>query len=190
MRSQTGDLVYREVDASNIDLAVKIQHQVWPHEPVKQYYIDKPLYPEGGSNVSWIVYYGHAPIGITGVSIYDPDELGYDEYKSIWMDWFAILPEFRGRGFGKQVLLDTIEYCRKLGRFEYFRLDTTFDEDRPAIGLYDRVMQYNEPYTAEDTPSHPRHCRIYSYSLHSAPMKPWNNQPLELNYEAEEYEVH
>ena len=176
MQSQTGELTYKKIDTNNLQTALAIQHRIWPTEDVDKDYVEKTLYLEDPSNVSWLVYHDDVLIGLTGVFAFDPDEPGYDQGESIWMDWFAILPEFRRQHFGRQVLLDTIEYARQLQKYKYFRLDTTYFPNRPALTLYDHVMPLREEYTAEDTPDHKQGFLIYSCSLDGSPVKPWNNQ--------------
>lgn len=180
MKSQTGDLTYKKVDTTNLQLALEVQHQIWPGEEVDADYLSKPLYPDDMSNVSWLVYHQGELVGLTGVFTFDSDEPGYDHGASIWMDWFAILPEFRGQHFGRQVLLDTIAYCRRLGAYKYFRIDTTYFPGRPAVSLYDKIMPLRETYTAEDTPEKSQQYLIYTCSLDDSSLKPWNNQFLNL----------
>lgn len=184
MQSQTGELTYQKVDTTNLQLALSIQHQVWPDEEVDKDYLSKPLCPEDNSNVSWLVYHDASLVGLTGVFTFDSDEPGYDSDESIWMDWFAILPEFRRHHFGNQVLLDTIEYCRQLRKYKYFRIDTTYFPNRPAVSLYDKVMPLREDYTAEDIHK-PQHYLIYSCSLDGSSIKPWNNRFLALGDSSE-----
>lgn len=181
MQSQTGELTYQKVDTTNLQLALSIQHQVWPDEEPDQDYKSKPLHPDDSSNVSWLVYHSNNLIGLTGVFTFDAHEPAYDQNDSIWMDWFAILPEFRGRGFGKQVLLDTIEYCRKLQKHKFFRIDTVYYPDRPAVSLYDSIMELKEKYSAESLDEPGQYYLVYSRSLDDSRLKPWNNRLLNLN---------
>ena len=173
-------LTYQVVTPDNLQLALDVQHRIWPKKGVDEDYLRKPLEPEDKGNVSWLIYSGADVVGLTGVFTFDKDEPGYDGGESIWLDWFAILPEFRGRQFGKQALLDVIEYCRALGKYHFFRVDTTFYPGRPAVGLYDQVMSLRENYTAEDTPEKTQNYLIYTYSLDGTPIKPWENQFLDL----------
>lgn len=181
MISQTGNLIYEKVDRRTLPLALTLQHQIWPDEEPDQDYKSKPFHPDDSSNVSWLVYYGDELIGLTGVFTFDAHEPAYDQNDSIWMDWFAILPEFRGRGFGKQVLLDTIEYCRKLQKHRFFRIDTTYQEGRPAIVLYDSIMEFKEKYVAESPDEPEQYYLVYSLSLDGSRLEPWNNRLLNLN---------
>ena len=180
MHSQTGDLVYKKVNADNLELFLKTHREIWPSKTPSQSLAEKTLYPEDDTNVSWLIYHRQQLIGIVGIYTYDPDEAGYDHNESIWLDHFAILPEFRHQGFGRQVMLDTINYCRNLQRFKFYRLDTIYYDGRPAIFLYDHIMELREKYTAEDTADAQRNYLIYSYSLDGSPIKAWNNQFLAL----------
>lgn len=179
------NLTYKQVTAETMPIAVAIHHQIWPNTTVDEDYLGKPLDPNDRSNVSWLVYHGDDLVGLTGVYAYDPDEPGYDDGESIWMDWFAILPEFRRQHFGSQVVQDVIEYCRALKQYKYFRIDTTYFPGRPAVSLYDKIMTTREEYTAEDTPDSKLHFLIYSYSLDGSPIKPWNNHLLNLRNDNE-----
>lgn len=185
MQSQTGELTYVQVDHANLPLALEVQHRIWPHEGVDEDYLAKPLHPEDLDNVSWLVYHGGELVGLTGVFTFDPDEPGYDQGESIWMDWFAILPEFRRHHFGHQVLLDTIDYGRQLKKYKYFRLNTTALPGRPAVAFYDQVMPLREDYTIEDTPSKKQNYLIYSCSLDDSPVKPWDNRFLNIGDNSE-----
>ncbi len=185
MQSQTGELTYQKVDTNNLRLALGIQHRIWPGEGVDEDYLEKPLHPEDNSNASWLVYYQGRLVGLTGVFTFDPDEAGYDNGESVWMDWFAILPEFRRRHFGRQVLQDTINYCRQLGTHKFFRIDTTYFPGRPAVSLYDQVIPLREECTAEDTPAKKQNYLIYSCSLGDYPIKPWDNRLLDIGDESE-----
>ena len=55
--------------------------------------------------------------------------------------------------------------CKNLKKYEYFRLDTTYYENRPALYLYDAVMDLREDYTTEDTDTIKNNFIIYTYGL-------------------------
>lgn len=173
-------LSFLQVDPARSYLALQIQQQIWPHNPPDQDYLDKAYDLGDRANVNWLVYHHKNCIGLTGVFTYDPDEPGYDNNESIWMDWFAVLPEYRKAGLGRQILLATIAYAKSLDRFKYFRLDTADFSGRTSTFLYDQVMQLREAYTAEPIPDGHREL-IYSYSLDGSPIKPWDNRLLGLN---------
>ena len=165
-------LKYIKVNNENFEIAYNIQKQIWTDEPDYNNFQNK-VKSIKEDNISWIVFYDKYPIGITGVftEIFDSE--------TIWLDWFGILPEYRNKGFGKKVLSDTINYCKKLGQYEYLRLDTTYWEGRPAIYLYDRVMTFKEKYTAEDIEVS-NNWWIYTYSL-KGNNEFWNNKFLGLS---------
>lgn len=166
------DLKYVPVDLTNLELAFKIQKEQWPDDPDYNDLYDKATNTKD-DNAEFLVYDGDRLIGITGVDV-------FREYKdTIWLDWFTILPEYRRNGYGKKVLLDTIYYCKSLNRFDTFRVETTYYENRPALFLYDKVMQLKEDYTYEDTEEEKTDTLIYSYSLNGK-LELWNNKNLGL----------
>ncbi len=166
------NLKYELLNLKNLDVAFKIQKEIWPDDPDYEDLFDKATKTET-DNCFFLVYDKETLVGITGVDV-------YEEYPdTIWLDWFAILPEHRRKGYGRKVLLDTIEYCKNLNKYDYFRLDTTYYENRPALILYDQVMQLKEDYTIEDTVDYKNYFIIYSYSLCDK-LEPWNNRYLGL----------
>lgn len=181
------NLIYVKVTPDNLCRALQIQKLVCPKNPVDRDYLFKIDDPGSTIDVSWLVYYRENPnapeqlIGLTGVYSYDPSEAGYDDSESIWMDWFTVLPAYRGRSFGEQILRDTIAYAQSLKRFKYFRLDTSDFRGRISTHLYDKVMQLREDYTAEANPSG-HHTLVYSCSLGDFAVKPWNNRFLNLSH--------
>ena len=58
-------------------------------------------------------------------------------------------------------------------------METTYYENRPALYLYNKVMELKEDYTAEDTDEIKNNTLIYSYSL-SGKLELWNNKYLGL----------
>ena len=168
---------YVKVNKDNFETAYSIQKQIWPDEPDYQNFKDKSQ-SDNIDNISWIVLYNNESIGVTGIFTADFDK------ETIWLDWYGVLPQYRNKGFGKKILLDTIEYCRGLNKYEYLRLDTIYWEGRPAISLYDSVMSFKEKYTIEDEEKFHNYW-IYTYSL-KGKKEPWNNRYLGLNkyYEA------
>ena len=166
------ELTYIPVDLQNIEIAFNIQKNIWPSDPDYKDLYDKAV-NRTEDNCSFLVYHHNDLIGITGVEY-------YDEYKdTIWLDWFAILPNYRRKGYGKNVLLDTITYCKKLKKYDFFRIDTTYYENRPALYLYGKIMHLKEDYTAEDTDTIKNNFIIYTYGLNKK-AEYWNNQYLGL----------
>ena len=171
MESQYG-LVYKKVDLNNLNIAYDIQKNTWKNAPDYDDLYDKATNIKD-DNCSFIVYDREKIIGITGVDVFK------DYPDTVWLDWFTILPDQRRKGYGKKVLKDTISYCKSLNRFDTFRVETTYYKNRPAVFLYDKVMQVKEEYTVEDTINEKLNVIVYSYSL-SGKIKLWNNKYLGL----------
>ena len=154
MESSNEQVRYVEVNQDNLKIAYEIQKIIWPREPDYQSFHRKIVNPDIYEKVFIVYFHNH-----TGIYT---EDFGSE---SIWLDWYGILPEYRGNGYGKIILFDTICYCRKFKQFLYFRLDTTYWENRPAIYLYDKVMGLKEEYTIEDTETKKYGYLIYSYDL-------------------------
>lgn len=184
-------IVLVQVDRDTLSLAVEIQQQIWPDNPPDRDYLDKVRHPKDPRNVTWLVYHKDKLIGLTGLFSYDKDEMGYDYGESVWMDWFAILPEWRRQGFGEKVLRATIERAQAIGGpVRYFRVDTADYPDRASTKLYDKVMQRRESYTAEPMPEGHTGL-IYTFCLGKSGFKSWGNRLLDLGrYDAIEGTVH
>lgn len=170
--SKNKEIRYEQVTTDNMDLAFNIQKNEWKDNPDKENFLDKAINAKT-DYVSFIAYYYNVPIGITGVYTENIDK------ESIWLDWFCVVPEFRNRGFGKQILEETIDYVRDLREFLYFRIETIYWKDRPAVSLYDKIMQIKEKYTLEnDNKNNPT--LIYTYCF-TGKCELWNNRYLGLN---------
>lgn len=165
-------LTYEKLNLSNLSIAYKIQKEEWPDEEAYDDLYDKAINPTD-DNCFFLVYDKNEIIGIAGVDF-------YDEYPdSIWLDWFCVLSMHRRKGYGKKILLDVIKYCENLDKYNYFRVDTTYYENRPALFLYDKIMHLKEEYTIEDTEDCKNNYLVYTYSFNGK-LEPWNNKYLGL----------
>ncbi len=165
-------LKYVELNLRNLDIAFKIQKETWPEDPDYDDLYYKASEPRV-DNAIFLVYDMDNLIGITGVDVLK------DYPDTIWLDWFTILKEHRKKGYGTKVLTDTINYCKQLNKYSTFRVEVTYYDNRPALYLYDNVMQVKEKYTAEDTEDNKTNTLIYSYSLNGT-LDLWNNRYLGL----------
>ena len=166
------ELNYIPINLDNIGLAYKIQKETWPDDPDYDDLYDKATNPLD-DNCFFIVYDKSELIGITGVDVFRQ----YPE--DIWLDWFTVLPKYRRKGYGEKILLDTINYCKSLNRYKNFRIEVTYQENRPALFLYDNVMEIKEDYTAEDTEDYKTQTLIYTYHLNGN-LELWDNKYLGL----------
>lgn len=170
MISNNDHINYVEINPSNFEVAYQIQKTIFPDEADYDNFNKKKNHPFL-YDTCFLIYLDEVAIGITGTYVEEFDS------ESIWLDWFGILPEYRGNRYGEIVLLDTIHYCQEFKKFKYFRLDTTYWEGRPAVRLYDKVMGLKEKYTIEDTETQKHNYLIYSYDLiGTGYIKPWNNR--------------
>lgn len=167
-------LKYVKVDYSNIDIAFNFQKNEWSTPDLGSF--ERHIEENNDKNVNFIVYVDDTPIGITGVyqEKIDPN--------SLWLDWFCIAPEFRGKGYGRQILLDTIEYCKQFEDIEFLRAESNLRRGRPSTWLYIEEMDFVEKYTIEDSEDDKRGYYICTKVLkEKGEYVPWNNRFLNLN---------
>lgn len=142
-----------KVDSNNVKEAIKIQNQIFPSEQGGALDImsslDKDFIKEalGYSYDYRALYYlamlDDKAIGITGLYC-------YDNHKEAWLGWFGVLEQYRGKGYGKILLEQSINLAREKG-FKTLRLYTsTEDENKIARKLYDKLGFISEDYTAEN----------------------------------------
>ncbi len=171
MKSDFG-LTYKIVDLNNLNTAYEIQMNTWPDDKDYNDLYDKAINTKD-DNCMFLVYDKDILVGLTGVDV-------FEEYPdTIWLDWFTVLEKYRRKGYGEKILLDTIKYCKDLTKYSAFRVETTYYENRPALFLYDKVMQIKEDYTIEDTANKKNNTIIYSYGL-KGKVQSWNNRFLGL----------
>lgn len=175
---QSGDkrLRYEEIVSGNIVFATQIEMEIFPG--MCGYLSYKKAYEKG--EPYFLAYLGDKAAGITG--LYTEERLG--EKNTVWLGWYGVLPEYRGQGLGRQILLDTIAEAKKMN-FDTFRLYTSVKNCADACRLYDKVMDIGEDYTLEE-PQMQR--RVYSKSLTDKEVVPWNGRYLYLteNHDEEE----
>ena len=100
-------LKYEKLTMENLELATKIQMQIFPKESAYQEFIDC-LNSNKEYNIYYLVYSNENIIGITG--LYTTTDI--NKTNTLWMGWFGILKEYRNKGYGTKVILDTIEMAK------------------------------------------------------------------------------
>lgn len=162
-----------EVQKNNLELAYEIQKKIFPDSPdalhMKMSVLENVPYFK-----FWIVYSNSTPIGISGIYTVNCDP------ESIWLNWFGILPNFRRQGFGKKMLLKTIEKCLELEYFRYFRLHTSEYYNPNAIPLYNEVMDIKESYNNKKDENFNNTALVYSLSLDGTPVTLWDDRYMEI----------
>jgi len=177
---------FQIVDFNNYKTAIQVQNEIFPTEDGtinilasldRELFIKttEVFYPD--DNVKYyLVYNDNDLIGITG--LYCNKELYPND---VWIAWYGVLPKYRGKGFGEQILIKTMELGKKQG-YETMRLYTDANESANAINLYKKVGFIGEKYDAEELIYD---CYIYSKSLTESPTELWNNKMLELAFQTE-----
>jgi len=171
-------LKYIEIDNTNIMDATKIQMEIFPNESA--YYHFKYAIDFKCDYIKYyLVYKDNNVIGITG--LYSNEDIY--ETNSIWLGWFGILPKYRKLGFGKKVLLDTINKSIELSKkypIKYFRLYTDEKTNDISLNLYDKIMDIKEYYNNKNDINYNNSCLIYSKALNNDKIEKWNNRFLNL----------
>lgn len=115
----------------------------------------------------------HQIVGISGLYVYHNNP-----NNEAWLSRFGVMPNARKNGYGEQILTATKELAKQKG-FTTLRLYTS--GKLYACKLYEKVGFTGEKYTKElplNVFGYKE--KIYSISLTSQPVKPWNNQHLHI----------
>lgn len=166
-------MIFIEVQKNNLEIAYQIQKKIFPDSP-DALHMKMSVLENVPHFKFWIVYLDNSPIGISGIYTVNSDS------ESIWLNWFGILPCFRRQGFGKKMLLKTIEKCLELKCFRYFRLHTSQYYNPNALPLYNEVMDIKEIYNNESDENFNNTALVYSLSLDGTPVPLWDNRYMEI----------
>ena len=166
---------FERIDIDNLELACKIQNEIFPEEDGRQNFIEQiNKDPYRKEQDYYIVYVNDTPVGVTGI-------YSYHEYpESAWLGWFGILEKYRHNGYGKMALDKTIELAKQNNYKTIISHRSGETEDTTiadlAVGLNlgqiktgsmsrtDRVCKYNQLLRIEE-------------ELHDAAV--WNASKLE-----------
>lgn len=171
---------FRKINFNNLELACKIQNELFPEEDGRQNFIEQINNdPYRKEQDYYIVYFEEEPIGVTGI-------YSYHEYpENAWLGWFGILEKYRNNGYGGIVLDKTIQLAKEK-KYTKFRLYT--DEfAKSAHKLYKSRGMVDELYDNEDDKDEYFEAKIYIYSLSltDEPIDLWNNKILGLKEQGE-----
>lgn len=169
---------YVEITNENIIFATKIQMKIFPNESAYEHY-KYTVRANSEYEKYYLVYDKNSVIGITG--LYSNEDI--TKTNSIWLGWFGVLEEYRNKGYGRKILLDTIEMAKKLSikyPIKYIRLYTSFRDDKLAQPLYEKVMDIKEYYKNTNDINYNNTCLIYTKSLGNYKIEKWNNRFLNL----------
>lgn len=178
------NLEYKIVDFGNALDAIDIQRKIFSGDGMINILasLDRDLFISV-SGIHYIddhiKYYlvcdGDVKVGIVGLYYYPDDD------ESMWLGWFGVLSEYRGRGYGRVILNWAMNEVLRCGR-KYLRLYTDKDENIEAIKLYEKLGFIGEKYISEELDYN---CYIYSKSVVGNDIELWNNRYLGLKNQSQ-----
>ncbi len=184
-------LRYEELTEKNLKVMAQIQYEIFKDTQSVGYsdYKNAAKLKDKFANkllpMDFLVYYKEIPVGIVG--LYNVE--GYPD--DVWVDWLGVLPEYRNRGIGTQMLLHICEVARQYGK-RNIRL-YSFNKSYPlGISIYHKVMQRCEKYRnpcddiewLEDID-----CLLFSSSLVDKRPQLWNNKFIDAKSEKEVHKL-
>lgn len=175
-----GKINFQEIGKDNLELACKIQNEIFPNEDARENYIECINKAPYRKELDWyIVYLDNKPIWVTGI-------YSYHEYPDdAWLWWFGILNQYRRNGLGGKVLDMTMSLAKEKW-YKNFRLYT--DEfSKSAHKLYESRWLIKEKYDRPDDEDQYFHAEIYIYSISliSKDVELRNNKLLGLKEQGE-----
>ena len=169
------ELKFVPVTMENIILATETEMKFWPDSCAYNSYLR--AYENG--KPYWLVYSDDKLIGMSGVYAYP--ELG--EPETAWLGWFGVLDEFRGYGYGKMILLETLKRAKDMGYTKLRLYSSKRDDLCPnAVQFYTKISSQFNGFVEDYTLEQPEMQRIVvSFSLDGNPISKWNNRNLHLD---------
>ena len=132
-----------KIDFSNYKIGIQIQKAIFPNEDGTLNILaslDRDLFIEKtGINYidDHIKYYLAEKdlkyVGITGLYNYNNDT------KNVWIGWYGILPQYRNKGLGEELLKDTMSLAKEKG-FKFIRIYTDIVVNDKAVNLYEKMV--------------------------------------------------
>jgi len=168
-------LRYEVVKKDNLDIVVKVQNEIFPHENGKKNFVDSTNKVEYRKELKfWIVFNNDLPIGVVGIYV-------YHEYpEDAWLGWFGVLEAYRNKGYGSQIF-DFFENYAREKEYKHIRLYTDEEENKEATKFYTNKGMISEEYVnKEDIFYATSKTLIFSKSLTNKPTEKWNNKFLNL----------
>ena len=170
-------LRYIELHKENIDLAIKIQNEIFPNEDASyNYYEFINKIPYRKELIYWLVYDKNKLIGISGLySI-----LEYPE--DAWLGWYGVIEKERNKGYGIKILEDFERISKQKG-YKNIRLYTE-EENKNAISVYKKFGMVCEKYKNKNEKyydSYLSNSLIFSKSLTNEKCELWNDKYIAIS---------
>ncbi|MBQ9791326.1 MAG: GNAT family N-acetyltransferase [Clostridia bacterium] len=166
------------LNEDNIDIAINIQKEIFPlengSEDLKEA-LANICPPHQFLQKYWLAKNNDKYVGICGLYAYKSAP------KDAWLGWFGVIQDERRKGFGTQILSNTIQIAKNFG-FHTLRLYTDEEANDTAIKLYEKIGMIREIYNnPEDVHFKIGNTLIFSKSLTNKNTTLWNNKNLFLN---------
>ncbi len=179
-------LEYEEINESNLKTAALIQYEIFKDTQSVGYEdYKKSIFPTNRLEnklvpIDFLVRWGKTPVGVVGLYCID----GYED--DIWIDWLGVLPEYRNRGIGTQMLIHIYEVAKAYKK-KHLRLYTFAKTYQAGVRIYRKTMQIEEAYHNKDDYApwmKDADCKVFSTSLHDKRATHWNNKFIDVQNEA------
>lgn len=165
-------MTLERVTQQNIDLAVRIQEELFPGESGRANF-EESLESDSGY-AYYLIYEDGTCAGVIGLYRYGEDP------KSAWLGWFGIREDFRRKHLGTEALKRFEEMTRKDG-YRFARLYTDAQNNDAAIAFYKANRYFCEPYENPQDPASLRYRTvIFSKPLFPEELVLWNNRSIHL----------
>lgn len=160
------------ITKDNIDIAIKIENEIFKEYNAKNNYYDSL---ENDRVNFFLVYDNSIIVGISGVYSYK------DDHDNAWLGFFGIKEEYRNKKYGKKTLLLSEEYAKKLN-FKFMRLLTDKFNNDYAIEFYKKNGYTFEDYDS-DLESLKEEFKVVIGSKALGDIKPdkWDNRFINLS---------
>ena len=130
------------VNFKNIKLAQSLQEDIFPNEKSPRQ-LTEGVYTN--NPINFIAYFDNKPIGIVGVYF----QKNLPEH--VMLNWFGVIKSYRGRGFGREILKQTIEFIKSdFTDIKFLTLYTGKIENKIAINLYSSLNFHIEDYCCDE----------------------------------------
>lgn len=160
------------ITENNIEYAVEIQEELFPGESGRANFEDSL---DGTTEYEYFLIYEDGECaGITGLYTYPEDP------ESAWLGWFGIRENFRRKHLGSRSLNMFEEMAASRG-YKFARLYTDQENNDAAIAFYKANGYSCESYHNPQDPACMEHKTvIFSKSLTSGQLVPWNSRCIHL----------
>lgn len=123
------NLVIKEVNEEILDLATKLQAEIFPDEKSPEQIVTGV---KTGNPKNFIAFSNNEPVGIVGY--YFSNECP----EHVLINWYGVLKQFRRKGYGAEIINWLIKTCKKLN-YKYLTTYTDLKENKAAILLYKKM---------------------------------------------------